>query len=413
MRVAIIGGGASGYFCALQLAELCPAAEIHIYERSAKILAKVKISGGGRCNVTNATESPASLCHAYPRHSRQLKKMLHSFGTKDMKAWLKQHDTAIYAQEDGRVFPVSDDSQTIIDLFEYLRKRYGIRLHLREPIRGLSVTDSGLILDTSAEGSSQRYDKVVLALGGLPKRSSYDWIEALGHDIVDPVPALFSFDIADDRLQALSGVSVDSATVRIQGMNLRSSGPLLITHWGMSGPAILKLSSFAARELHERDYIFSLFVSWLDNINEDAVRAKLIDHLEGQGNKTIQNSPLPDISARLWNYLLFRAQITDTQIARSMGKKSISRLVQALCADKYDVSGKTTYKEEFVTSGGVGLASTHTKTMESKSVPGLYFTGELLDIDAITGGYNFQAAWTTAHLAARAMAASHAVAAAT
>jgi len=406
VRVAIIGAGASGYFCALQLAELCPAAEIHIFERSAKILSKVKISGGGRCNVTNAAESPATLSHAYPRHGRRLKKMLHTFGTKEMKTWLQRHDTAIYAQDDGRVFPQSDDSQTIIDLFESLRERHRIKLHLREPIRGLSCTDNGLNLNCAIESASVRFDKVVLALGGLPKRSSYDWIEGLGHKIIDPVPALFSFDIDDKLLHALSGVSVDSATVRVQGMKELASGPLLITHWGMSGPAILKLSSFAARDLHDCGYQFSIYVSWLNEVNEDKIRNLLTEHLSNQGNKSLHNSPLPNISSRLWNYLLERAQIMDAPLARALGKKSISRLVQTLCADSYTVSGKTTYKEEFVTSGGVSLESIDPKTMESRSVPGLYFTGELLDVDAITGGYNFQAAWTTAHLAAQAIAAT-------
>ncbi|TNF28388.1 MAG: NAD(P)/FAD-dependent oxidoreductase, partial [Bacteroidetes bacterium] len=393
-----IGGGAAGFFAAIHAKENHPNAAVTIFEKSQKVLAKVKVSGGGRCNVTNGTDSIAELVKGYPRGEKQLKKAFSSFNNRDTRAWFEQRNVKLYTQEDGRVFPVSDDSQTIIDCLLHETRRHRIDIRTRIGVTNIETHETGIELSFQGTGSAV-FDKVIIATGGSPKRSGFDWLESLGHEIVEPVPSLFTFNMPNESITELMGVVADNALINIQGTKLKSNGPLLITHWGMSGPAVLKLSAFGARILSEMNYQFKVQVNWAGEPNNEKVTKVLTEALESTPNKLASNVKpfvLPD---RLWQFLLQRSEIQEGKKANELSKKQLNKLVNTLTNDVYSVSGKTTFKEEFVTCGGVSLSSVNFNTMESRVVPNLYFAGEVLDIDGITGGYNFQAAWTTGYIA--------------
>lgn len=398
MKIGIIGGGAAGFFSAIQAQTNHPKSTVIILEKSNKLLAKVKVSGGGRCNVTNACTSIAELSKAYPRGGKQLKKLFPKFNTVHIRQWFESRDVPLYAQDDQRVFPVSDDSQTIIDCLTGEVEKLGITIKTGTNVQKIEKTEEGfeVFLD---DVNSLFFNKIIVASGGSPKKSGLQWLADLGHEIKTPVPSLFTFNMPKEKVKSLMGVAVENATTRIQGEKLTGNGPLLITHWGMSGPAVLVLSSFGARLLAEKNYQFNLQVNWTNEQNQELIRERIKDLISEHGQKQLQNIRPYGLPSRLWLFLLEKIQLPLDQKWDEIGKKGLHKIIEILSNDIYEVSGKTTFKEEFVTCGGVSLNSVNMKTMESKHVPGLYFAGEVLDIDAVTGGYNFQAAWTTGYIA--------------
>lgn len=402
LHVAIIGGGAGGFFSAISVKHHHPDAHVTIHEKSLKLLSKVKISGGGRCNVTNGTDSIKVLAEAYPRGSKQLRKLFGTFNNLHTMQWFEERGVPLVTQDDLCVFPVSQDSQSIIDCFMKEARQLGIEIKTKSGISELKGIDGKIELSFIDEAiTPETYDKVIVATGGSPKASGLDWLAQLGHQISPPVPSLFTFNMPSEPIIELMGIVVENAIVRIQGTKLRGDGPLLITHWGMSGPAVLKLSSFGARILSEMNYQCTAQVNWVNEVNVDQVANRLKNLQHEHPNKQLQNARLLEIPIRLWLFLLEKCEIPKDITWSQVGKKPFNKLLNILTNDEYSVSGKTTFKEEFVTCGGVSLESINMKTMESRAVPSLYFTGEVIDIDGITGGYNFQAAWTTAFIAGR------------
>ncbi len=400
MKVAVIGGGAAGFFAAINVKNNFPQAEVSLLEKSTKTLSKVKISGGGRCNVTNGSSSIRELSDAYPRGGKKMKSLLKVFSTPDTQEWFTSRGVPLYTQDDNRVFPTSNKSDSIIDCFMDEVQNLGILLRLQSSVQAINTIDDKIELVIN-DKEKEIYDKVIIATGGSPKKRGFDWLEAIGHEIIEPIPSLFTFNMPNEEIIKLMGVVSPNALVKIQGTKLKSSGPLLITHWGMSGPAILKLSAFGARELFDKDYTFSIQVNWINIQNHDLV----FDELEKIGKENpkkglskIKPFKLP---SRLWNFLIEKTDLDLEKPWGELGRKSFNRLVTHLTNDIYHVSGKTTFKEEFVTCGGISLADINFKTMESRKCKNLYFAGEVIDIDGITGGYNFQAAWTTAFVASK------------
>ena len=402
MRVAIIGGGAGGFFSAISVKHHHPDAHVTIHEKSLKLLSKVKVSGGGRCNVTNGTDSIKILAEAYPRGSKQLRKLFGTFNNLHTMQWFEERGVPLVTQDDLCVFPVSQNSQSIIDCFMKEAKQLGIEIKTKSGIKKMTEVDGGIELSFIDETNSpERYDKIIVATGGSPKLSGFDWLAQMGHQISLPVPSLFTFNMPSESITELMGIVVENAIVRIQGTKLRGDGPLLVTHWGMSGPAVLKLSSFGARILSEMNYQCVAQVNWVNEVNVDRVSDRLTQLSKENPNKQLANARLLEIPIRLWLFLLEKCEIPKDITWSQVGKKPFNKLVNILTNDEYTVSGKTTFKEEFVTCGGVSLESINMKTMESRAIPNLYFTGEVIDIDGITGGYNFQAAWTTAFIAGK------------
>lgn len=398
MNIAVIGGGAAGFFAAITAKERHPKSTVTIFEKNQKLLSKVKISGGGRCNVCNATTSIAALSKAYPRGSKQLKKAFQIFSTSDTVDWYAKRGVELYAQDDLRMFPTSNNSQTIIDCLLNQCKQLEVQIQLSKGVKSIHPSEQILKMKFLS-GEEASFDKVIIATGGYPSSKSFNWLRNIGHGIVEPVPSLFTFNMPAENITSLMGLVAPMVQVNIQGSKLKSSGPLLITHWGMSGPAILKLSAFAARELHECQYSFKVQVNWANENNNELVRSALIQTAVSTPKKQIGNSRCYGIPERLWLYFLKKCSIDRKKIWAELPKKSLHKLVSVLCNDVYNVKGKTTFKEEFVTSGGIELSEVNFKTMQSKIHPNVYFAGEVLDIDGITGGYNFQSAWTTAFIA--------------
>jgi predicted Rossmann fold flavoprotein len=402
MRIAIIGGGAAGFFSAIAAKENYPKAEVVIFEKTKKILSKVKISGGGRCNVTNGCTSIKELSDAYPRGGRKLKKAFREFNTKHTMEWFESRGVPLVIQEDNCVFPVSQDSQSIIDCFLEETRRLGVFIRTGKGIKAIKTSGDKIELTFAEENLPPKiYDKVIVATGGSPKRKGLTWLESLGHKIEEPVPSLFTFNMPGEPVRKLMGVVVENALVSIQGEKLKSDGPLLITHWGMSGPAILKLSAFGARLLSEKNYEFKVQVNWVNVVNNELVNNDLRNIVTEHPNKILANIRPYFLPERLWHHLLEKVDLPMKKKWNELGKKGINKLVTILTNDIYSVKGKTTFKEEFVTCGGVSLESIDFNTMQSKTCNNLYFAGELMDVDGITGGYNFQAAWTTGFIAGK------------
>lgn len=397
MKVAIIGGGAAGFFAAIRVKEVYPSADVTIFEKSKKILSKVKVSGGGRCNVTNSETNIKILSQAYPRGEKFLRKAFGKFNTKHTIEWFESRNVPLVTQDDNCIFPVSQDSQTVIDCFLEQSEKTGIKIEMGSNIRTISQKNNALLL--TVNDSIQMFDKVIVATGGSPKRSGLEWLEKLGHEIINPVPSLFTFNMPNEAITSLMGIVVENALVNVQGTKLKSSGPLLITHWGMSGPAILILSAFGARILSESNYSCVAQVNWTGEMNTELVKNEITRIITESPNKLVANYRPFGLQDRLWNFLVNKCNFPEGHRWSNLGKKGANKLVNILTNDNYEVSGKTTFKEEFVTCGGVGLNDIDVKTMQSKVVPNLYFSGEVMDIDGITGGYNFQAAWTTAYIA--------------
>lgn len=398
-NIAVIGGGAAGFFAAISCKTHHPDAHVTIYEKSDKLLAKVKVSGGGRCNVTHACFSNAQLVKFYPRGGSQMKKVFAQFSTQDTIQWFESRGVKLKTEADNRMFPVTDDSQTIIDCLMNETRKLGIKIKTSTHITAIQKKDDGFVIKVNDEVLS--VDKVIIASGGSPKLSGFKWLEDLGHHIEPPVPSLFTFNMPEERIKELMGVSVENVTARIQGTKLVSEGPLLITHWGMSGPAILKLSSFGARALSEMDYRFTVLINWLGNINEEKLREQISGEMEFLRRGKVANKNPFNLPNRLWLFFLEKLEISSEKTWDELSKKELNKLINLLTNDEYKVEGKTTFKEEFVTCGGVSLNDGNLETMESKVCPGLYFAGEVLDIDALTGGFNFQAAWSTGFIAGK------------
>lgn len=391
--LAVVGGGAAGFFAAVNAARLHPRWRVVILEQSKQLLAKVRISGGGRCNVTHACFDPAELVKFYPRGQKELRQLFARFSTGDTVQWFESRGVKLKTEADGRMFPVTDNSQSIIDCLLREAQTYGVEIRLQHDVQQLKPLQPGFELDFR-QGSPLRAKRVLLATGGHPNEAGYAWLRELGLPIVSPVPSLFTFNLPKNPITALMGVSVPSARIRLPEFKKEQTGPLLITHWGISGPAVLKLSALAARELYEKQYRFRVLVSWLPEEDADSLRALFEDYRAYAGSAKVVNRFEVDLPARLRNYLLQQAGIDENQRWSEVNNKQINRLVELLLNQELLASGKTTFKEEFVTSGGVAREAIDFTSMQCRSIPGLYLAGELLDIDALTGGFNFQAAWS-------------------
>jgi hypothetical protein len=397
--IAIIGGGAAGFFAAISAKENHPEAEVTIFEKSQKVLVKVKVSGGGRCNVTNGCSDIDELIKAYPRGGKKLKWPFKAFNTTDTVKWFEDRDVPLTLQDDGCYFPVSQNSQSVIDALMNECRRNKINIFTGKGVEKLTPKNDQIELKFKDE--TLVFDKVIIASGGSPKTSGLDWLKNLGHTIEDCVPSLFTFNMPNESVKELMGIVKEEVITTIQGTKLKGDGPLLITHWGMSGPAILKLSAFGARILSEKNYDFKVLVNWTNESKIDKVVAEIEKIVRLHSNKLLSNFKPYGIKERLWLHLLNRAGQSHTKRWEELGKKGFNKLIETLTNDTYEVKGKTTFKEEFVTCGGVSLDDINMATMESRAVKNLYFAGEVMDIDAITGGYNFQAAWTTGFIAGK------------
>ncbi|MDA9878658.1 NAD(P)/FAD-dependent oxidoreductase [Flavobacteriaceae bacterium] len=400
-KVAIIGGGAAGFFAALSVKEHHPHTEVHLYEKTSKVLSKVKVSGGGRCNVTNGTEDINTLIKAYPRGGKQLKNIFYRFNTKDTFRWFESRGVALKTESDGRVFPVSDNSQSIIDCILKEAEKLDVTVHLNSAVTRLEKKDSQWEINFNKSETPLVFDAVLIATGGSPKESGFNWIRELGHTIKTPVPSLFTFNLPKEPITKLMGLAVETAKVKIKGFGIETKGPLLVTHWGFSGPAILLASSFGARKLAESNYQFEIEVNWLEEQNTEKIYQHLQEIIRQYPKKMIASQKGFQIPQRLWQFLIAKANISADKRWNELGKKNTRILIELLTKDHYTVSGKTTFKEEFVTCGGVALEAIHLNTLESKTSKGIYFAGEVIDIDAVTGGYNFQAAWSTGYIAGK------------
>ena len=397
MKIAIIGGGAAGFFAALSAKENNPKSEVTIYEKSDSILRKVKISGGGRCNVTHSCFKVGDLVKSYPRGGKQLKKSFNIFNTNHTIAWFKDRGVNLITEADNRMFPETNKSITIINCLLDEAHRLGVVIKRKTAVNELKPDGDKIKL--KIDEFDYAFDKVIVATGGSPKASGLNWLKALGHEIIPPIPSLFTFNMPDEKIIGLQGVVSKNVIVRVQGAKSPQNGPLLVTHWGMSGPAILKTSAWEARSLSEKNYSFSIQVNWIGNSNEDEVRVLLNRSFYNYGKKKVINVIPFDLPNSLWKHLLETSEIDENTIAGEVSKKEKNILINNIVNAIYKVNGKTTFKEEFVTCGGVSLKDINMKTMESKVVPNLYFAGEVLNIDGVTGGFNFQAAWTTGYIA--------------
>ena len=393
MKTAVIGGGAAGFFLAINLKEMCPEMGVTIFEKSKRVLAKVEVSGGGRCNCTNSFAAVSDLSQVYPRGHRLMKRLFKTFDYRDAYDWFERHGVRLTTQPDECVFPMSQDSHTIINCFLAEARRHHIEIVTGQKITSLN--------------DLAHFDFIAVTTGGMPK--SGEFLIPQSDDtsgdpaVISPVPSLFTFSIDDAALRALMGTVVDDATVMIPGTGFKASGPLLVTHWGMSGPAILRLSSYAARELHDHHYQMPLAVNWTSRKDPDILQ-ELQTIISRHPQKQIATIRPFDLPSRLWAYL---AEKTLGERARNrwqnLNKKELNRLVNALCNDSYQIAGRAAFKDEFVTCGGISLSAVNPHTLESKTLPNVFFAGEVLDIDGVTGGFNFQAAWTTAYTVAKSL----------
>jgi predicted Rossmann fold flavoprotein len=403
-RIVIVGGGAAGFFAALTCAESRSDAEIFILEKTSQFLSKVKISGGGRCNVTHACFDARELTMRYPRGERALIAPFRQFQAADTVAWFEQRGVKLKAEPDGRMFPTTDSSQTIIDCLVNAANEAGIKLKTNCGVESVAKKSGGGFELTLSNGEKLACDKLLLAIGGCRTPALGQLAVSLGHSLATPVPSLFTFHVEIPWLRELAGVSLEMAEASVPETKLRERGALLLTHWGLSGPAILRLSAWGARELHEKNYQFKLQINWLPQWNEEKLAAEFQVRRKSQPAKFIGNYPIAPLPMRLWEQLVIASGIArDTRWAALSGGAQ-HKLIQQLLRSEFPVTGKSLNKDEFVTCGGVRLNEVDFKTMESKICPGLFFAGEVLDIDGITGGFNFQAAWTTGWIAGNAMA---------
>ncbi len=402
-KLVVIGGGAAGFFCAVNAARMHPQLQVTIIEKTGKLLSKVKVSGGGRCNVTHACYSIADMIKKYPRGEKFLKKAFHHFFTTDTIEWFNERGVALKTEADGRMFPVSNISQTIIDCLLKEAAKYKVEIEMNSDIKFISKENDKWILET-AIGKRFETDMVCVAAGGAQKLSQSDWLIKLGHSVEPPVPSLFTFNMPGNPITKLMGLSVENATVKIVGEKLLQNGPLLITHWGLSGPAVLKTSAFAAFILANKNYDFIAIVNWLPTYNELTLKDKMQLLRFDMASTKMQNRNPFDLPARLWEYILQISDVKEGTRWADLPAKEQNKLIKNLCAHEFAVKGKTTFKEEFVTAGGIKTDEIEVNTMQSKLHKGLFFAGEVINVDGVTGGFNFQNAWTTGWIAARGVA---------
>ena len=402
-QLIVIGGGAAGFFCAVNAAKLNPQLKVTILEKTSKLLSKVKISGGGRCNVTHACFDIATMSKKYPRGENFVKKTFHQFFTMDTIKWFEERDVKLKAEEDGRMFPITDSSQTIIDCLMKEANKYGIEIMMNAEVKNVAFKGNQFELKLS-DSRLLASGYLCIASGGYPKSSMFNWLTELGHSIEDPVPSLFTFNMPSNPITKLMGISVQKARVKITGTKLEQEGPLLITHWGMSGPVTLRLSAWGARELKEKNWEFGISVNWLPDYNEQQL-AKQFQFLrfEIATQKVGNKNPL-GLPQRLWEFLLDHSGINKDKRWADLPAKEQNKLIRNLNAFECNVKGKTTFKEEFVTAGGIRLNEIDANTMMSKKIPNLFFAGEILNVDGITGGFNFQHAWTSGYIAGKTIA---------
>ena len=395
--VVIVGGGAAGIFAAINVANNNPNLKVVVLEKTGQLLAKVKISGGGRCNVTHACFEPKELIKFYPRGAKELLGAFHQFQPGDVINWFSERNVELKIEDDGRMFPTTDNSQTIIDCFLGELNRLNIAIELQTKVE--NITKTGNLFSVTTNQKSLMCKKIILTTGGFNKAENYQFITNLGHTIEPPVPSLFTFNLPKHSILNLQGIVAD-VEIKIVDTKFSESGPLLITHWGFSGPAVLKLSAWAARYLAEKNYEFEVEINWLPIINEEELVQALQELKTEFSTKKIVNAFNFNLPNKLKSYLIAKAEINENLKWADVSKKQLQRLVDVLLKDNYISKGKTTFKQEFVTCGGIKLNEVNFKTMESKFIPNIYFAGETLNIDALTGGFNFQSAWTTAWIAA-------------
>jgi predicted Rossmann fold flavoprotein len=404
MRLIVIGGGAAGFFCAVNAARKNPELEVMIIEKSSKLLSKVRISGGGRCNVTHACFSIADMVKKYPRGSHFVKKTFHRFFTEDTIAWFLERGVRLKTEQDGRMFPITDSSETIIDCLLRETDKYKVKVRMNTEVKSISREINKWKIEF-ANGEKEEADFLCVACGGYPKASMFEWLTATGHSIEPPVPSLFTFNMPGNPIVKLMGIST-TARVKIQGIKLEEEGAILITHWGLSGPAVLKLSARGAREFNAANYRFIVIVNWCPVYNENSFRDKLIELRSAHPAQKVYNGNVLGIPQRLWENLCSLSEIDDQLRWSDLSSVKQNLLIRNICAQEMKVEGKTTYKEEFVTAGGIRLMEIDPATMQSRKVKGLYFAGEIMDVDGVTGGFNFQHAWTSGWIAAESIAAA-------
>ena len=399
-RLIVIGGGAAGFFCAVNAARMNRQLQVTIVEKTSKLLSKVRVSGGGRCNVTHALFDIAEMSKRYPRGSHFVKKTFHQFFTTDTIEWFQQRGVALKRESDGRMFPVTDSSQTIIDCLMHEVNKYGVQIRMNFEVKAIARQGNGFLLHGTGDNRLEA-DFVCIATGGYPKAVLFDWLKSTGHTVAEPVPSLFTFNLPQHPITKLMGVSVHPARVKIEGSKLVEEGPVLITHWGLSGPAILRLSAWGANELADKGYQFKAYINWVPSYTEAALKEHMATLRKQHGSKKIVNHNFVSIPQRLWEFLLEQSTISNETRWADLSSKQENSLIQNLGHYPIEVRGKTTFKEEFVTAGGIALAEIDSQTMMSKKVPNLFFAGEVMNVDGITGGYNFQHAWTSGWIAAQ------------
>ena len=401
LDLAIIGGGASGFFTALQYAEIAPGKTVAIFEKGSHFLQKVRISGGGRCNVTHACFDPGEMSKNYPRGSKELRAAFHRWQPSDTVEWFKRQGVELKTEADGRMFPVTDRSETVIDCFLERARKAGIPLYQNHPLLGISLLEDGTFsLQFQNLEAPIIARTVCMATGSLKGSSLLQDLKKLEQTLQPLVPSLFAFNVSDRRITSLAGVSHPHVSIRREGTNTPRQGPILITHRGFSGPAVLRLSAWEARELAETNHHFPFIIDWLPEMKTEAIQAQFKENRRTHGAKLVRNSPIPPLPRRLWERIVACCEIEDQTTWGQLPKAAVRNLLDGLKSARFEAEGKTTNKDEFVTCGGIERKTIDFRTMQSRNVPGLYFVGECIDIDGITGGFNFQAAWTTAHIAA-------------
>ena len=404
-RLVVIGGGAAGFFCAVNAARMNPDIEVILLEKTTKLLSKVKVSGGGRCNVTHALYDIVEMSKRYPRGQNFVKKTFHQFFTTDTIEWFKVRGVRLKTETDGRMFPVSDSSQTIIDCLLNEANLYGVKIKMMSEVRSLKLEGGKFNIQLS-DLQPLASDFVCIACGGYSKTSMFQWLRDLGHTIAEPVPSLFTFNLPKNPITQLMGVSVENTRLKIEGTKLVEEGPVLITHWGLSGPAVLRLSAWGARELRDLNYEFRVHINWLPDYNEQGLKEQFRNFRTSNSSKKVINQNFGFLPNRLWQFLSEQSGVKNETRFADLSSKTENILIKNLVDYVVEVKGKTTFKEEFVTAGGINLSEVDSNTMMSRMVPNLFFAGEILDVDGITGGFNFQHAWTSGWIAAKTIASS-------
>ena len=401
MKIIVIGGGAAGFFAAISAAQHHPQSRVVLLEKSNKLLAKVKVSGGGRCNVTHACLDRKVLLSHYPRGQKILRQALAQWMPQDTIQWFEQRGVPLKTEPDGRMFPVSDNSQSIVDCLIKTARQLKIEILTQHEVTQLSKSNDGAFSLEIKHQATQVADSVIVTTGGTPKLKGFDWLQPLDLGIVPPVPSLFTFNLPRENITQLPGIVVPKVQVKIPGTKLQEEGSLLVTHWGISAFAVLRLSAWGARILHDLSYKNPVIVNWLPDTNEETLRNQVLECQQTLKNRQLPNRNPFALPHRLWEFFLRRWQIPEHKKWSELSKKERNRMINGLTNDTYQIEGKTTFKDEFVTCGGIDLGEIEAKTMASKKHPGLYFAGEILDIDGLTGGFNFQAAWATGYVAGK------------